>query len=230
MSKVSSTDYPSYSSSSVSIGDSSAKTGVTNGVLSSSYDMSGNEGAIYDYALSTLASILPKLNTFDTDTLSSIQSEVNAYKNQGLDTINETYNPMITNLENDIASRFGNLDNSIFKDDLSDIESERADAVSSFAQNVLAKQSELKSDELTKRYALVELLNGLANDTYSNALNTISTALGSSASANSYNSGLYKALSDIAGTNSSASTTSSLLSNLLGLSGNSSYSSLLNLL
>lgn len=231
MSKVSSADYPTYSSSAVSIGDSKATTGVANNVLTSNYQMSDSEGAIYNYALSTLASILPGINTFDTNTQSSIQSAVDAYKNTGIDDINEIYNPMITSLENDIASRFGNLDNSIFTDNLDEIETKRSDAVSSFAQDILAKQSELESDELTKRYALVNLLSGLADNTYSNALKAISTALGSSNSANSYNSNVYNALSDIASTNSSSNSASSILSSILGLNGNStsSLSSLLNL-
>ena len=125
-------------------------------------------------------------------------------------------------------SRFGNLDNSIFTDNLSDIESERSDAVSSFAQNVLAKQSGLESDELTKRYALVNLLSGLSDDIYDNALSLISTALSGSSSLNSYNNALYDALSAIESTNSSSSnSTSSLLSNLLGNSNSSSLLSLL---
>lgn len=223
MSKVSSTDYPSYSNSSISIGDSTAKTGLVNGVLTSNYDMSTNEEAIYNYALSTLAGILPQLNTFDSNTVSSINSQVDAYKNQGIKSINDTYSPMISNLQNDIASRFGNLDNSIFTDNLDAIESKRSDAVSSFAQDVLAKQSGLESDELTKRYALVELLSGLANDTYSNALSTISTALGGSSNANNYNNNVYKALSDLSATGSSRNA-NSLLTSLLTTAGNSASS------
>jgi len=224
MSKIS-TNYPAYSSSKLSIGDSTATTGVTDSVLTTDYNMSDNEASIYNYALSTLASILPQLNTFDTNTQSSIQSQVNAYKEAGLEDINEIYNPLIKNLESDIVSRFGNLDNSIFTDNLSDIESERADSVSSFAQDILAKQSELESDELTKRYALVELLNGLSNDIYDNALSAISTALSGSSSLNNYNDALYDALSAIQSTNSnSVSSTTSLLSSLLS---NGNLSSLL---
>jgi hypothetical protein len=228
MSKVSSADYPSYSSSSISVGDSTASTGVSNGVLTSNYDMSDAESTIYNYALNTLASILPSINTFDTNTQSEIQSEVNAYKDEGVQEINDLYNSSLSDLQNDSASRFGNLDNSIFTDSLSDLESERSDAVSSFAQDVLSKQSSLESDELTQRYALIELLSGLSDDIYSNALDSISTSLGSSSSYSDYNSSLYDAISAMESTGSSSST-SSLLSSLLG-SSSSSLSSLLSLL
>lgn len=228
MSKVSSANYPSYTSGSVSVGGSTAKTGVVDGILQSNYDMSDSESAIYNYALNTLAGILPQLNTFDTNTQKTLQSEVDAYKNSGIEDINKIYNPMITSLENDIASRFGNLDNSIFTDNLSNIESKRSDAVSSFAQDVLSKQSGLESDELTKRYALVKLLSGLADTTYSNALNTINVALGGSSNANSYSSQLYDAISAIESTKSNSNNNiSSLLTGLLGLSGKSSTSSIL---
>lgn len=232
MSKVTSSyEYPSYSGGSVSIGDSKASTGLSNGILASNYDMSEPEAAIYNYALNTLATILPQVNTFSQDTADSINSQVNAYKNQGVDTINQIYNPMISNLKNDIVSRFGNLDNSMFSDNLNDIESKRSSAISSFAQDVLAKQNELETSELKKRYALVDLLSGIANNTYNNALNAISTALGGSSSANSYNSTLYKALSDLSTSNYGSSlNTSGLLSSLLGLTSSSGGSSFLNLL
>lgn len=232
MSKVTSANYPSYSSSALSIGDSTATTGVNNGVLTSDYDMSDAESAIYNYALNTLANILPSVNTFNTDTQKEIQSEVDAYQNQGISTINDLYNSDLSDLENDAASRFGNLDNSIFKDNLSDLESERSSAVSSFAQDVLSKQSELESDELTQRYALIELLSGLSDDIFGNALNAISTSLGSSSDYNDYNTSLYNAVNALKSTNSSSSgsSLSSALSNILGTSSGNSISSLLSFL
>ena len=231
MSKVSSVNYPNYSSSAVSLGGSSASTGVQNGILTSDYNMSGDESDIYNYALNTLANILPQLNTFDPNTLSSIQSSVDAYKNSGLNTINQAYNSSLKNIENDAVSRFGNLDNSAFVDNLNNVESERSNAVSSFAQDVLAQQSQLESDELTKRYALADFLNGIANNTYDNALKTISTALGSSSSANNYNDDLYNAISALksTSTNSNTGDINSLLSSLLG-NTSSSVSNILSFL
>jgi len=213
MSKVSSHDYPSYSGSSLSVGDSKASANLVNGVLNSKYDMSNNEAAVYDYALGALANILPQLNTFSPDTQSSLQSQVDAYRDKGIQTINETYSPMITDLQNSIASRFGNLDNSIFTDNLGDIESSRAGAVSSFAQDVLAKQSELKASELNQRYDLVNLLSGLSDNIYENALSAINATIGGSSTANSYNNNLYNS-ANRASSNKNTSSISALLSSL----------------
>lgn len=224
MSKVTSS-YPAYSNSAISLGGSTAKTGVTNGTLNGNYAMSDAESAIYNYALNTLANILPSVNTFDPNTQSELQSEVDAYQNKGVKTINDLYNSSLKNLENDAVSRFGNLDNSIFTDDLEKLSSERSNAVSSFAQSVLSKQNELQSDELTQRYALIKLLSGLSDDIYSNALQAISTALTGSSSANNYNSELYDALESMSKSNSSSGSSNSLLSGLLGLTGSSESSS-----
>lgn len=223
MSKVSSADYPKYSSSSVSLAGSSASTGVKDGILTSDYDMSGNEADIYNYALSTLANILPQLNTFTPETVSSIQSSVDAYKNSGVESINSLYNSSLKNIENDAVSRFGNLDNSAFVDNLNNIESERSKAVSSFAQDVLAKQGQLESDELTKRYALAEFLNGIANNTYDKALKAINVALGGSSTLNNYNNELYSAISALKSTGSTQnqSDLDKLFTSLLGNTGES---------
>lgn len=217
MSKVSNIDYPAYTGSSLSIGDSKATANLLNGVISTNYNMSENEANIYNYALSTLANILPQLNTFSPDTQNSIQSQVNAYKDQGIDAINQTYTPVINDLKNDIASRFGNLDNSIFDEKLNNIESKRSDAISAFAQDILAKQSELENDELNRRYSLAQFLSGMSDNIYSNALNAINTALGGSSSVNTYNNNLYNALyKQYLTNNSSNNALSNALSNALG--------------
>lgn len=218
MSKVSSqSSYPTYSGGSVSIGDSKATTGLQNGALVSNYKMSKSEEDIYNYALETLSTILPELNIFDNSTRDNILSQVQAQKNSGIDAINDLYNNSLTDLQNNSASRFGNLDNSIFTNSLSKLENNRAKAVSSFAQDILAKQSELEADELTKRYALVNLLSGMSDNIYNKALNALNMSLGSSSSANTYNSNLYNALSKMNSTNSAYSGLGNIFSTIASL-------------
>lgn len=195
MSKVSSSDYPSFTKGQVSINNQPvASASMSNGVINSNYNMSDAEKAAYDYAQNALASILPQLNVFSPEVQNSLQSQLDAYKNQGIKTIDSVYTPMIKSMENDIASRFGNFDNSIFMNNLNNIESKRSDAISSFAQDVLARQSQLENDELNRRYTLADFLNGVQNQSMQNALSMINTALGGSTSANSYNNNLYNSL------------------------------------
>lgn len=228
MSKVSSSDYPSYTNSNVSIGGSNASTSYLNGKVSSDYTMSDAQKAIYDYAQNTLANILPQLNILSAGTQNQIQSQLNAYKQDGIDSINDIYTPMITSLENDIASRFGNLDNSIFMDNLDNIESKRSDAVSSLSQDLLKEQNTLEDSALNRQYTYANFLNGLQNEYYNQALSTISSALGSSSSANTYASNLYNTLykqyvNSLSGSNS----TTSALANALGLNSTASLSAFL---
>jgi len=219
MSKVSSVDYPTYTGSNVSVnGNNISSTSLANGVVNANYNMSDSEKAIYDYAQSALANLLPQVNTFLPDTLNSLQSQIDAYTNQGTNEINNIYSPMIKNLQNDIASRFGNFDNSMFMDNLNNIESKRSDAVSAFAQDVMAKKSDLVNNELQNRYNYIDLLNNMQNQSTQNALSYINAALGGSSSANSYNNNLYNALSKLSSQGqSSTSNLASYLANSLGL-------------
>ena len=113
------------------------------------------------------------VNVFSDDTIKSLNDQVNAYLNQGLNIVNNTYTPMIREMQNDIARRFGNTNNSMFMDNLNDIEAKRADAMSDLAENVMAKRNELINNELSNRYDYLNFLNDYQNQVYSNMLQTL---------------------------------------------------------
>lgn len=164
----------------------------------SNYNMNQYEKTVYDYAQKTLADIIPQINTFSQDTRNDIQSQLNAYQNQGEKTINNIYAPLLNNLKTDIASRFGNIDNSMFLDKLNNIENSRADAIAQLAENILSKRNDLINNELANRYNYINLLNSLQNQYGNNALNTITAALNSAKSytqSSSNNSDLSSLLS-----------------------------------
>ncbi|SRR5574344_52131 len=195
MSKVSTPTFPQYAGGTVSINDEEKATSkLSAGKLLSNYQMNDYEKAIYDYSQKTLAELLPQLNNFSASTLSDLQSQLNAYKSNGTNAINQIYNPMINNLKNDIASRFGNLDNSMFMNNLNNIEGKRADAVSSFAQDVMARQSELLNEEMARRYTLADFLGTMQSLPLQNATSLLNLALNGSNSINSYNTNLYNSL------------------------------------
>ena len=111
---------------------------------------------------------------FDDETKKNLQSQLNAYTLDGQKLINNLYTPMLSNLKNDIASRFGNLDNSVFMDNLNSIEANRANSINDLAQDVLAKRDELVNNELSQRYTYLSFLQDIQNQINSNALNYIS--------------------------------------------------------
>ncbi len=192
MSKTGKSDYIYYNpSSSININGQN-KAGVnfsTNGT-SGYYNMDDDEKKAYDYAGEQFALNLPNLNVFSADTQRDLNNQVQSYINKGIEDINDIYTPMLQDLQNDIASRFGNLDNSIFMDNLSELEDKRADAVSDFAQDVQTYRQDLVNNELANRYQYLDYLNNYRQQVLSNILNTLGMSQGLSNSANSYYSSL----------------------------------------
>lgn len=194
-----------YSNGSFSINGQTKATTVKNGgTVYGNYNMNQYEKALYDYAQKTLSEIVPDLNTFSNATLNNIQAQLNAYQNKGQTAINSMYAPLLENLKNDIASRFGNFDNSMFLNNLKNIESSRSNAIAQLTENLLSKRNELVNDELANRYNYINLLNSLQSQMGAEALNSISTALNIANSAR----GLYST----GGNSKSAVNTQAMLS------------------
>lgn len=184
--------YPAYSSGTVSInGATKAATYKNKNNVISSYNMSDDERRAYKYAQKAFADALPSVNTFDTATQQNIQNQLDAYTLDGQKMINNLYNPMLKSLKTDVASRFGNFDNSVFMDNLNSIESNRADAINNLAKDVLAKRNELVNDELSQRYNYLNFLQDIQNQTNTNILNFLSGSQSNSSSGNSYNAQAY---------------------------------------
>jgi hypothetical protein len=188
----SSSAYPAYTSTSVSFnGTPKSNASISDGTLYANYNMSDTEKDAYNYAQSEFANNLKNLNVFSESTLKDLNAQVESYKSQGVKTINDLYTPLIRDLQNNVASRFGNLDNSIFMDKISDLESNRADSISALAQDVTAKKQELVANELSNRYAYLDLLNNYQNQVYQNALSSTSLNNNLLGTTNSYLSNYY---------------------------------------
>lgn len=189
-----SSKYPSYSGGAVSVnGTPVAKVTKENNLVTSNYYMPEAEKGIYDYTQNSLLSNLPQINVFSKATQNDINSQVDAYKNRALQDLNSTYNPMINDLKNDIASRFGNFNNSVFMDNLNLIENKRALAISDLAQDVETRRNELYDNELANRYNYLSFLNDLRNQINNNILNYLNAAQSNSSSGNNYNQSAYRA-------------------------------------
>ena len=187
-------NYPSYSSGTVSLnGNTVSSTSKTGNTVNTSYNMPETTKNIYDYAQNSLLSSLPQINVFSSDTRKDINSQLEAYKNRGVQTINDIYNPIVDNLKNDVASRFGNLNNSIFMDNLNDIESNRATAISDLAQDIEAQRSNLYENELNQRYNYLNFLNNIQNQINNNALSYMGLSQSNTSSGNLYNQAAYDA-------------------------------------
>lgn len=189
-----SSKYPSYSSGTISInGQNKATTSKNGNNVITNYNMSDDEKRAYEYAQKSFADSLASVNVFDDATKQNLQSQLNAYTLNGQKLINNIYEPMLDDLKTDVASRFGNLDNSVFMDNLNSIEANRAESINNLAQDVLAKQDELISNELSQRYTYLGFLQDIQNQMNSNILNYIGASQQNSSSGNSYNAQSYAA-------------------------------------
>lgn len=157
-------------------GQEVASANVKKGKISTNYNMSSDEKALLDYTNKNILSGLENINVFSPEVQKSIDNQLKAYTNQGINTLNETYTPMFRNLRNDIASRFGNLDNSVFMDNLNEIEKNRTNALATLTENILAKQSELYEAEMNNRYNYLNQLSSVNQNINSNILNFLKLA------------------------------------------------------
>lgn len=144
--------------------------------IKTNYNLSETEKALLDYTNSNLLKGLENINVFSNDLQKNINTQLEAYKNKGIRELNETYTPMFRELKNDIASRFGNLDNSIFLDNLNEIEKNRTNAIATLTENILAKQNELYETEMTNRYNYLNTLNNTNESIYSKILSYLQLA------------------------------------------------------
>lgn len=177
-----------YSTGTISVnGQTKAQTYKQGNNIITNYKMSDAEKRAYDYAQKSFANSLSSVNVFDDNTKKNLQSELDAYTLQGQKMVNSIYTPMLNDLKTDVASRFGNFDNSVFMDNLNAIESNRADAINNLAQDVTAKRSDLINNELSQRYSYLNFLQDIQNQTNSNILNFASSSQANSNSGNSFN-------------------------------------------
>lgn len=188
-------NYPTFSSGTFSInGTPVATTSYNNGSTKSNYFLSPAQKQAYDYTQTAFAQYLPQINTFLPETIANLNSQVEAYKNKGIQSINEIYNPMLQSMQNNVATRFGNLDNSMFMDNLNKIESQRANAVNLLAQDINAKQDELMNNELLKQYDFLNFLNNYQNQTMNNAINATRISQNNASNSNQYQNQLYNSM------------------------------------
>ncbi len=203
--------YPAYSSGNVELnGNTLASVVKKDGnTISSSYNMGNTEKDIYDKVQSGLSNSLSGLFEISDEKMNEWNKQIDAYRQTGLDEINQTYTPMETNLKNDIASRFGNFDNSVFMENLNAITDKKAKAYADLSNSLLMREDELYTQELTNRIGYISLLTGLNESINSNIINYMNVAQNNANSGNTYNNQAYNA--GVAATNSWVNTGLNLL-------------------
>jgi hypothetical protein len=187
--------YPKYSTESVDINGQNIATAQKHkkNTINSSYTMSDAEKAIYDGIQENLATSLQDLFTISDETQKKWDNQLESYKQSGINEINSIYDPMQNELKNDIAARFGNLDNSVFMDSLNNITNKKAQAVADLSESLLQTENDMYTTELANRLNYISLLSGLNTTMNNNMLSFMQLANANSSSGNSHNSDKYQA-------------------------------------
>ncbi len=196
MGKNSKVSYPEYSGGSVSVNGKTVATAQRdskNNVVGTSYNMSDTEKNIYDSVQKGMESSLSNLFDISDNQRTQWANQLNALKNRGIKNIEDIYTPMETNLRNDVARRFGNIDNSVFLDNLNSITNKKASAIADLSNQLALSQSDLYTQELNNRMNTLSFLSNFNSVLNNNMLNYMNAAASNSASGNSYNDKVYNA-------------------------------------
>lgn len=192
MSKTS--KYPAYSGGAVNINGNNIATTTRNGnTVHSDFNMNDTQKKIYNSVQNNMAGVLEDLFKISDPQRVEWQNQLNALQNVGLQNINDIYTPLQNNLKNDIASRFGNLDNSIFLDKLGAITGNKSKAIAELTNNLLLTQNDLYNQEIQNRMNILSLLDSLNNSINGNILSYLGLANQNANSGNQYNQAAYQA-------------------------------------
>ena len=189
-----SSKYPSYSGGTVNInGNNIARTSRSGNSVNSDFYMNDTQKKIYNSIQDNMAGVLDNLFTISDPQRAEWKNQLSALKNVGMQSINDIYTPLQNNLKNDIASRFGNLDNSVFLDNLNSITNNKSRAIADLSNNLALAQNDLYNQEIQNRINLLNLLDGLNNSLHSNILSYLGLANQNANSGNQYNQAAYQA-------------------------------------
>ena len=203
--------YPEFTNGTVSVNGKTKATAKKIGDnIKTNYKMSKFEKNMFNSIENGMANGLTNLFEISDNERKQWGEQLNAMKKQGIENINSIYTPMENNLKNDIASRFGNFDNSVFLDKLSAITDNKAKAVAELSNNINLSQNNLYNEELQNRINTLSFLNGLNTSLNNNILNYTNAATANASIGNNYNNNAYNA----------AKKSSSFLDNILGTASN----------
>lgn len=187
------TKAPSYSGGAVNVnGMNVASTSRSDNTINSNFNMNPTQKKIFDSVQANMANVLGDLFTISEPQRQQWQNQLNTLQKTGLQNINDIYTPIQNNLKNDIAARFGNLDNSIFMNNLSSITNDKSKAVANLANSLVLAQNDLYNQEIQNRMNILNLLNGLNNSINGNILSYLALANQNANSGNQYNQSAYQ--------------------------------------
>lgn len=131
-------------------------------------------------------SILGTLGQTSAETATSYDNMKSSFVNDATATFNKAYTPALDSLRENIASRFGSLNNSEFFNNLNNLEKNRSSALAEIATKGESLKTDLYNQDENKKLSELSVLNGMLNNTQSNATQTASSSISASTVLNDF--------------------------------------------
>lgn len=110
----------------------------------------------------------------------------NAFSDAASRQFNETYDPALRSLREDIAARFGTLNSSQFLNGLNNLQQTKANALAGIAEKAQTVKADLVNQEETRKLNQLQALGGVLSANQSNFLSTTKTSLTASQALNDF--------------------------------------------
>jgi len=129
--------------------------------------------------ISSLGTTAPELNT-------QFNQTKEAFINSATQSFDETFEPALKSLKEDIASRFGTLNSSEFLSGLDNLERNRAKALTDIAYKAESVKSDLVNQNEAMKLSQIESLGGVLSSDQEAAISAAKTSLSASDALNDF--------------------------------------------
>jgi len=180
---------PAFSSSEVKYGDtviSKTYLDPSTGSVVTQYLADPAEQQRKQEAEQKINQVISSLGTTAPDLSTQFNQTKEAFINSATQSFDETFEPALRSLKEDIASRFGTLNSSEFLSGLDNLEHNRAKALTDIAYKAENVKADLVNQDEARKLSQIEALGGVLSDNQSAAVSAAKTSLSASDSLNDF--------------------------------------------
>lgn len=211
---------PTYTTSEIKYGDKvigkTYQDPITGNIVTEYYPDSEEEErkALLQEKINSITSTIGKT---DDSLAQEYSTTAKAFAGDAQKQFLEEYTPALSALRENVASRFGSLNNSQFFDNLNSLEKNRSSALADIATKAELLKTDLVNQNEALKLSQLQTLGGTLNDDQSTFLNSLGSALSSSSVMNDFLNSQWMSKMQNFTSNQLANKSSSNLSSVLSL-------------
>ena len=185
---------PTFSPSEVKNGDtvvSKTYLDPSSGSIVTQYIPDPVQAASQAAAQQQISQVMSTLGTTAPEMAQQFDQTAKAFTDAATQQFNQTYDPALTSLREDIASRFGTLNTSQFLSGLDKLQQTKANALANIADNAQMVKSSLVNQAEANKLNTIKTLGGVLSADQSTFLNDSSASLSASDALNNFLNGQW---------------------------------------